>query len=215
MKLAAIMAGVLLLAAAAGRADAQNAEAPPASAASVVQQLLKGAANPGDFADLSSGGLISLKHKPSGLICVFGADPQGNSLHASPEGLICETQSASEIDTLEAFHAALTSDEELQGVMGRAMGQFEDTARPVSGFTDSKSDRPKAPPHVSRRFVAMTRDGQQLFLRIAYSQVGDWFVLQRVISTPASAQLADADGERRLLAAIGQVMDREAQAPGR
>jgi hypothetical protein len=41
--------------------------------------------------------------------------------------------------------------------------------------------------------------------------VGGWFVLQRVISTPDSAQFADADGERRLLAAIGQVMDRQAQ----
>jgi hypothetical protein len=49
-------------------------------------------------------------------------------------------------------------------------------------------------------------------VRVAYSQVGGWFVLQRVISTPGAAKLADADGERRLLTVIGQVMD--AQGPG-
>ena len=203
MRLVAIMAGVLL-AAAADRAGAQTSPA-----AAEVQRLLQGAANPGDFADVTAGGLISLKHKPSGLICPFGSDPQGNSLRASAEGVICQTGGASEIDTLEAFHATPTSDEELKGALDRAMGQFGG-ARPVSGFTDSKSDRPNAPPHVSQRFVAATRDGQQLFIRVAYSQVGDWFVLQRVISTPAAAQLADADGERRMLAAIGQVMDRQA-----
>ena len=204
MRLAAIMAGVLL----AVGLDHANAQETPA--ASEVQRLLQGAAKPDDFADLSSGGLISLQHKPSGLVCPFGSDPQGNSLRASPEGVICQTGGASEIDTLEAFHAAPTSDQELKGALDRAMGQFGG-AQPVSGFTDSKSDRPGAPAHVSRRFVAATRDGQQLFIRVAYSQVGDWFILQRVISTPASAQLADADGERRLLAAIGQVMDRQAQ----
>lgn len=212
MRIAAIMTAALL--AATGRAEAQSASADGASAASEVQRLLKGASNPGDFADLSSGGLVSLKHKPSGLICQFSADPQANSLHASPEGLICETESASEIDTLDAFHARLTSDEELQGVMDRAMGQFSG-ARPVSGFTDSRSDRPNTPPHTSLRFVAATQNGQQLFIRVAYAQVGDWFILQRVISTPGAARLADSDGERRLLLAIGQVMDRQAQGGGR
>jgi hypothetical protein len=209
MRLAAIMAGVLL-AIAAGRAGAQGAPA-----ASEVQRLLQGASNPGDFVDLNSPGLISLKHKPSGLVCTFGSDPQGNSLQASPGGLICQTGSASELDTIEAFHAAATTDEAVQGVMGRAMGQFANTAKPVSGFTDAKSDRPNAPPHVSRRFVAATSSGQQVFLRIAYSQVGDWFILQRVISVPGAAQLADTDAEQRFLAAMGQVMDRQAQGPGR
>ncbi len=127
--------------------------------------------------------------------------------------MICNTQGETEIDTLEAFHAAPTSEEELQGALGRAMGQFSG-AQPVSGFTDTPSDRPKAPPHTSRRFVAATRNGDQLFVRVAYAQVGEWFVLQRVISTTASAKLADADGERRLLAAIGQVMDRPGAGRG-
>lgn len=207
MRLAAITAGVLL--AAAGRAGAQGAPA-----ASEAQRLLQGAANPGDFADLSSAGLTSLKHKPSGLVCPFGSDPHGNSLHASPKGVICETASASEIDTLEAFHIPQASETDVQEAVGRAMGPFNG-AQPVSGFTDSQSDRPKAPPHVSRRYVAATRNGEQLFVRIAYAQVGGWFVLQRVVSTPAAAKLADADGERRLLAAIGQVMDGQAKGGGR
>jgi hypothetical protein len=208
LRLAAIMAGVLL-AMAANRASAQDAPA-----ASEAQRLLKGASDPADFTDVSAGGLISLKHKPSGLVCAFSANPEDNSLRASPAGVICSTQSASEIDTLEAFHASASSDDEVQGAVGRAMGQFGDGARPVSGFTDAKSDRPNVPAHVSRRFVATTRDGQQLFLRIAYSQVGDWFVLQRVIAAPGTAQLADADAERRLLAAIGQAMDRKAEGGG-
>src|ERR1700744_1232709 len=108
MRLAAIMAGVLL-AAGAVRADAQDA-----AAASPVQRLLKGASDPADFADLSAGGLISLKHKPSGLVCAFSANPENNSLRASPAGVICSTQSASEIDTLEAFHASASSDDEVQ-----------------------------------------------------------------------------------------------------
>lgn len=208
MRLAATMA-IVLLAAVTSHASAQ------APAVSEAQRLLKGASDPGDFTDLSAGGLTSLKHKPSGLVCMFGSDPEGNSLRASPEGVICQTQSASQIDTLEAFHAAASSDDEVQGAVGRAMGQFGSSARPVSGFTDSKSDRPNAPGHASRRFVATTQDGQQLFLRIAYSQVGDWFVLQRVIAAPGAAQLADADAERRLLAAISQVMDRKTEGGGR
>jgi hypothetical protein len=85
----------------------------------------------------------------------------------------------------------------------------------VNGFADSPSDRPNAPPHVSRRYVAATATGDRLFVRVAYSQVGAWFVLQRVVSTAASAQSADFDGERRLLLAIGQLMDRQAQGGGR
>lgn len=208
MRLAAITAGVLLAAAVAGRAGAQDAPA-----ASEAQRLLRGAADPGDFADLSSAGLISLKHKPSGLICQFGPDPKGDSLRASPEGVICETAGASEIDTLEAFHTLPSTDADVQDAIGRALGPFNG-ARPVGGFADSRSDRPNAPPHVSLRYAAATRNGEPLFVRIAYSQVGGWFVLQRVISTPDAARLADADGERRLLAAIGQVMDRQAQGAG-
>jgi hypothetical protein len=208
MRLAAITAGVLL-AAATGQAGAQ---AP--AAASEAQRLLQGAANPDDFADLSSAGLIALKHRPSGLVCQFGADPQGNTLHASPAGVICETASDTEIDTLEAFHATPASETEVQGAVDRALGQFRG-GQPVSGFTDAQSDRPGAPPHVSLRYAAATRNGDRLFVRIAYSEVGGWFVLQRVISTPGSAQLADADGERRFLAVIGQVMDRQAQGGGR
>lgn len=211
MRLAAITAGVLLAAAA---AQARAQDAPAAPAVPEAQRLLQGAGNPDDFADLSSGGLISLKHKPSGLICPFNADPRGNKLRASPEGVICETSSVSEIDTLEAFHAAPSSEADLQDAVARALGQFGG-GQPVSGFTDTPSDRPNAPPHVSRRYVAATRNGDRLFVRIAYSQVGGWFVLQRVISTPDSAQFADADGERRFLAAIGQVMDRQAQGGGR
>jgi len=210
MRLAAITAGVLL-AAATGLARAQDA---PAPAASEAQRLLQGAADPADFADLSSGGLISLKHKPSGLICPFGADPRGNSLRASPEGVICETSSVSEIDTLEAFHTIAASDADLEDAVARALGQFGG-GQPVSGFADSPSDRPGAPPHVSRRFAVATRTGDRLFVRVAYAQVGGWFVLQRVVSTPDTARFADADGERRLLLAIGQVMDREAQGGGR
>lgn len=202
MRLAAITAGVLL--ASAGQAFAQGAPA-----ASEARRLLQGAADPGDFADLSAAGLISLKHKPSGLICQFGADPQGNSLHASPEGLICETASVSEIDTLEAFHITPSSDADVQDAVERALGQFRG-GQPVSGFSDAKSDRPDAPPHVSRRYAIATQSGEQIFVRIAYSQVGGWFVLQRVISTPGAARLADSDGERRLQLAIGQVMDRQA-----
>jgi hypothetical protein len=205
MKLAAILAGVLL-AAAAGQARAQAP--PPASEAQRL--LVQGASNPDDFADLSSGGLISLKHKPSGLVCPFNADPRGNILHASPLGVICETSSVSEIDTIEAFHSTPASAAEVEEAVARALGQFGG-GQPVSGFSDAKSDRPDVPPHVARRSVAATRNGDRLFVRVAYSQVGGWFVLQRVISTPDSAQLADADGERRLLAAIGQVMDRQAQ----
>ncbi len=208
MRLWAITAG-MLLAAAVGHARAQDAPA-----VSEARRLMQGAANPEDFADVSSAGLINLKHKPSGLVCPFGPDPRGNTLKASPEGLICETATASEIDMLEAFHTAQSSDADLQDAVGRALGQFRG-AQPVSGFTDSKSDRPNAPPHVSQRFVATTPNGERLFVRVAYSQVGDWFVLQRVISTPGAGQLADADGERRLLAAIGQVMDRQAQGSGR
>lgn len=208
MKRAAITAGVLL-AAAAGLARAQDAPA-----ASEAQRLLQGAADPADFADLSSGGLTTLKHKPSGLICPFGPDPQTNTLHASPAGVICETGGATEIDTLEAFHVMPASDAEVDGAVRRALGQFGG-GQPVSGFTDSKSDRPNAPPHTSRRYAVATRDGQQIFVRIAYSQVGGWFVLQRVISTPGAARLADSDGERRMLTVIGQVMDREAQGGGR
>ncbi|MGZ3276710.1 MAG: hypothetical protein ACXU82_01400 [Caulobacteraceae bacterium] len=204
MKLAAITAGVLLAAA------ANPARAQVASAASEAQRLLQGAANPGDFADLTANGLTSLKHKPSGLVCLFGPESRGNSLRASPGGLICETASASEIDTLDAFHMAKASEDDVQEAVGRAMGPFKG-AQPASGFADLKSDRPSAPPHVSRRFFAASGGGEQLFVRVAYSQVGDWFVLQRVISTVSSAQAADADGERRLLAVIGQVMDRQAQ----
>ncbi len=207
MRLAAITASVLL--AAASQAGAQDA--PPALEA---QRLLQGAADPGDLADLSAGGLISLRHKPSGLICQFGSDPRGNTLHASPAGLICETASDTEIDTLEAFRVTPASEEELEGAVNRALGQFRG-GQPVSGFTDANSDRSNAPKHVSRRYVAVTRSGDRLFVRIAYSQVGEWFVLQRVISTPGAGQLADADGERRLLAAIGQVMDRAAQGASR
>lgn len=209
MRLAAITAG-MLLAAAAGQALAQDAPAAPSEA----QRLLQGAANADDFADLSSGGLISLKHKPSGLICQFGADPGGNTLHASPAGVICQTASDSEIDTLEAFHAGPASEAEVEGAVNRALGPFGG-GQPVSGFADTRSDRPNAPPHVSRRYVSATRGGDRLFVRVAYSQVGGWFILQRVVSTPDSAQLADSDGERRLLAAIGQVMDRQAQGAGR
>ena len=208
MHKAAIMAGVLLaIAASQGRAQ-------DAPAAAEVRRLLQSAPNPDDFADLSSGGLVSLRHKPSGLICAFGPDFRGDSLHASPGGLICETASVSEIDTLEAFHTAQASDEELQGALARAMGQFRG-AQAVSGFTDAQSERQNAPPHVSRRYVAAAPSGDRLFIRIAYSQVGDWFVLQRVISTPDSAQIADSDGERRLIAAIGQLMDRQTSGGGR
>ena len=207
MHKAAIMA-VVLLAAAAGQGRAQVAPG-----VSEARRLLQGAANPDDFADLSSGGLISLKHKPSGLVCPFGPDPLGNSLHASPEGLICEMGGASEIDTLYAFHIPKASDTDVQEAVGRAMGPFRG-AQPVSGFADAQSERPNAPSHVSRRFVAAAQNGQ-VFVRIAYSQVGDWFVLQRVLSTPGSAQLADSDAERRLVAAIGQVMDRQAPGAGR
>ncbi len=201
MKPAAIVAGAML-GAMAGQAWAQG----PVSEA---QRLIQGAPNPGDFADLTAGGLTVLKHRPSGLVCTFGPEPRGNSLLASPEGVICETSSPSEIDTLEAFHMAHASAADVEEAMGRTMGPFRG-AQPVSGFPDSPSDRPAAPPHVSRRFAAMTRDGEQLFVRVAYSQVGEWFVLQRVIAAPGAAQAADADGERRLLAAIGQVMDRQA-----
>ena len=207
MRLAGITAGVLLMAA--GQALAQGAPT-----ASEAQRLLQGAADPGDFADLTANGLTILKHRPSGLICLFGPESRGNSLHASPEGLICETASASEIDTLDAFRMAKASEADVQEAMGRAMGPFKG-AQPASGFTDSRSDRPSAPPHVSRRFFAASGGGEQLFVRVAYSQVGDWFVLQRVISTVDSAKAADLDGERRLLAAIGQVMDRQAQGSGR
>ena len=207
MRKAAIMT-VVLLAAAAGQGRAQDAPG-----VSEARRLLQGAANPDEFADLSSGGLISLRHKPSGLICPFGADPRGNSLHASPEGLICEMGGASEIDTLYAFHIPQASEADVREAVGRAMGQFGG-AQPVSGFTDVQSDRSNAPPHVSRRFVAAAQNGQ-VFVRIAYSQVGDWFVLQRVLSTPESARLADSDAERRLVAAIGQVMDRQVQGGGR
>jgi glucose/arabinose dehydrogenase len=216
MKLAAITAAVLL-ATASGRAEAQPQVQPQAQdgpAAAEAQRLLQGAADPGDFADLSSGGLISLKHKPSGLICPFGGDPQGNSLRASPGGLICQSGSASEIDTLQAYHTMPASDADLQDAVGRALGQFS-SAQPVSGFADSKSDRPNAPPHVSLRFVFAAPNGDRLFVRVAYAQVGGWFVLQRVVSTPDSAGSADADGERRILLAIGQVMDRQAQAGGK
>jgi hypothetical protein len=201
MKLAAITAGVLL-AAAAGPTRAADT---PAGAE--VQRLLQGAADPGDFADLSSGAAISLRHKSSGLVCLFGPDPRGNSLHASPEGLICGTSSETEIDTLEAFHTPQTSESDVQGAVARALGQFRG-AEPVNGFTDAKPGRPNTPPHVSLRFVASTQTGDKLFVRIAYSQVGEWFVLQRVISAPGSARLADADAEQRLLTAVGQVMDR-------
>lgn len=200
MKLAAITAGVLL-AAVAGEVRAQGAPA-----ASEAQRLLQGAADPGDFADLSSAGLTALKHKPSGLVCQFGPDPKGNSLRASPAGVICETAGPTEIDTLEAFHITPSSDADVEEAVGRALGQFGG-GRPVSGFADAKSDRPDAPPHVSRRYAVATGNGEQLFVRLAYSQVGGWFVLQRVIATPGSAQLADGDGERRFLAVIGQVLD--------
>jgi len=211
MKLAGITAVVVLLAAAAsGHARAQGA----APATSEAQRLLQGASDPGDFTDTSAAGLISLKHKPSGLVCPFGPDPQGNSLRASPEGVICQMASASEIDTLEAFHTTPASDGDLQDAVGRALGQFNG-AQPVSGFTDSKSDRPNAPPHVSQRYVAATANGERLFVRVAYAQVGGWFVLQRVVSTAAGAQSADFDGERRILLAIGQMMDRQAQGAGR
>jgi len=208
MRRAAITAGVLL-AAAAGQVRAQAGPG-----ASEAQRLLQGAADPADFADVSSLGLITLKHKPSGLVCQFGPDPQGNSLKASPAGVICQTAGASEIDTLEAFHITPSSDADVQEAVGRALGQFGG-GQPLTGFADARSDRANAPPHVSRRFAAATRDGQQLFVRVAYSQVGGWFVLQRVISTPSAAQLADADGERRLLTAIGQVMDAQGQGRGR
>jgi hypothetical protein len=207
MRLAAITAVVLLA------ASAHAARAQGAPAASEAQRLLKSAPNPGDFADLSAGGLIRLKHKPSGLVCQFGSDPQGNSLKASPAGVICETASASEIDTLYAFHIPQASQADVQEALGRAMGQFRG-AQPVTGFTDARSDRPDVPPHVSRRYVAALPNGEQLFVRVAYAQAGGWFVLQRVITTPAAAQLADGDGERRLLAVIGQVMDRQAQGGG-
>jgi len=209
MRLAAITAGVLLAAAAVG-ARAQTAPA----AASEARRLLQGAADPGDFDNLSAGGFISLKHRPSGLVCLFGPDPQGNSLKASPEGVICETASASEIDMLEAFHTTPASEGDVEDGVGRALGQFRN-AQPVGGFSDSKADRPGAPPHVSRRYAASTPNGERLFIRVAYAQVGGWFVLQRVITTPGSAQLADLDGERRLLAVIGQLMDRQAQGGGR
>jgi len=200
MKPAAITAGVLLA------AFGHQAQAQPAQPVSEAQRLLQGAADPGDFTDTSVAGFISLKHKPSGLVCPFGSDPQGNSLHASPEGVICETQSPSEIDTLEAFHIPHATDADVRDALGRAMGPFGG-AQPVNGFSDVQSDRPGAPQHVSKRFVAATRQGDQLFVRVAYAQVGDWFVLQRVLTTNAGAKLADADGERRMLAVIGQVMD--------
>ena len=210
MRLAAITVGVLL-APALGVAQARAQAAP---AASEAQRLLQGAADPGDFTDLSSGGLIALKHRPSGLVCQFGPDPQGNSLRASPAGVICQTAGASEIDTMEAFHTAPSSEADVEEAVARALGQFGG-GQPVGGFTDAKSDRPNAPAHVSRRYAATTGDGQQLFVRVAYSQVAGWFVLQRVISTPGAARLADGDGERRLLTAIGQVMDAQGQGGGR
>jgi hypothetical protein len=111
-----------------------------------------------------------------------------------------------ELDTIEAFRMPKATEADVQDAISRVMGPFRD-GQPVSGFTDTPSDRPGAPAHVSRRFVAATRNGDQVFVRIAYSQVGGWFVLQRVISTPGAARLADSDGERRLLAEIGQVMD--------
>jgi hypothetical protein len=197
---AAITAGVALAAAAIG---ARAQDAPPVSEA---ERLLQGAANPADFADQSFGGLISLKHKPSGLVCQFGADPRGNSLRASPGGVICESSSETEIDTLEAFRTVAASEADVEEAVARALGQFGG-GQPVTGFSDQTSDRPNAPPHVSRRYVISSQTGERLFVRIAYSQVGGWFVLQRVISTPGSAQLADGDGERRMLAVIGQVMD--------
>lgn len=200
MKLAAITAGIVLAALAAG-AHAQGA--------AEAKRLLQGAADPGDFADVSAGGKIALKHKPSGLVCPFSADPRGNTLHASPEGVICEANEPAQFNSIQAFRIPQASESDVQGAMARAMGAFTG-AQPVTGFTDAKADRAGAPPHVSRRFSAATRDGQSLFVRIAYSQVGEWFVLQRVISLPSDAQAADADGERRLLAAIGQVMDRQA-----
>ena len=207
MRLAAIMAGILL--AAASQASGQDASPVPEA-----QRLMQGAADPDDLADLSAGGLISLRHKPSGLICQFGPGPEGNTLHVSPAGVICETAGNTEIDTLEAFRVTPASEAEVEEAVNRALGPFRG-GQPVSGFTDAKSDRANAPGHVSRRYAAAPRGGDPLFVRIAYSQVGEWFVLQRVIATPQTAQLADADGERRLLAAIGQVMDREAKGAGR
>ena len=198
MKRIAITAAVLL-AGHAGPSWAQGASAQ-------VQQLLKGASNPADFADVSAGGVVSLKHKASGVVCTFDGDPQGASLHSGPTGVMCNSATPYELDALEVFLEPNSTDADAEAAIPRALGSVQDP-RPVTGFDNLKSDRPGAPPHTARRYVGILRGAQQVYARVAWAQVGDWFIFQRVIAGLDGAKAADAEAEKKLLAAIDQAMD--------
>jgi hypothetical protein len=204
MKRAAIVTA-LLLAGQAGPSRAQGAAGP-------VQQLLKGAANPADFADVSTGGVISLKHKPSGVVCTFEGDPQGASLHSGPTGVMCNSATPYELDALEVFLEPNATDADAEAAIPRALGAVQDP-HPVNNiFDDLKADRPGAPPHAARRYIGTLRGARQVYARVAWAQVGDWFIFQRVIAGLDGAKATDAEAEKKLLAAIGQAMDNRPSA---
>lgn len=185
------------------------------AAAEEARRLLKGVREQAEFADLTADGVTRIQHKASGVTCQFGALAAANRLAGSAMGMICATALDFEVQNLEVAFAPQMTDTAAQESVTKFITEQFPGAEPIEGFKDLKAGRPDTPDHAVRRFSATGKNGgPKVFVRVAYSQVGDWAIFQRVIAPIGAEKLSDDTSERRLLAAIAQVMDRQRAGAG-
>lgn len=188
---------------------ASTQPSPRAAAAAEAQRLVAGVSDKADISDLTIDETPRIQHKPSGVICEFGADPKTNRLVVNATGAVCDSADSFGAGALQVIRTPGSTDAQARAMVSQLMTTAFAASQPMDGFNDLVSDRTDAV-HTSQRFTATTKAGAQVFVRVAYSRVGDWTLVQRIIAPLEKAKTADYAGEQTFAVVIRQAVDRQA-----
>jgi len=153
-----------------------------------AQALIDGAGAPELFENLSVGNDMKIRHKASGLVCVYSPGERSNSLllfPGSPQGddVGCNADSGNIYMTVYAtrYQPAISVDEAIESAANGIRSRFPD-ARPYSGpvLVPDVPDSVGEPGYVA--FLVGQGD-RTLYAHARVAKVGEWMFKQRM-STP-------------------------------
>ena len=200
MRLTAIAAALIIATVSAPAVQAHTAD-PAQSERSAAwreaQALIDGVDAPELFENLSVGNDMRIRHKASGLVCVFSPGEQNNSLRLFPglpqgDDVGCNADVGNIYMTVYAtrYRPAISVEDAIESAANGIRNRFPD-ARPYSGpvLVPDVPDGAGEPGYVA--FVVGQGD-RSLYAHARVAKVGEWIFKQRMSTPEAMAVGAEA-----------------------
>lgn len=162
-----------------------------------AQTLIDGSGAPELFENLSVGNDMRIRHKASGLVCVYSPGEQSNSLRLFPglpqgDDIGCNADAGNIYMTVYAtrYQPAISVDEAIESAANGIRNRFPD-ARPYSGPV-LEPDVPDSIGEPSYVAFLVGQGERTLYAHARVAKVGEWIFKQRMSTPEAMALGAEA-----------------------